>query len=192
MILCRYRSGCLAHSSGLLEILNTGAELNRYYLIDTNVLLTASDMATHLSPRQVTTVRGWLSEFQQNPDAFLLLDSEGAPMISKTRIIEEYQRRMPKTAFGWQVIKSKLNAQKYRCYKIAYEGTPPHETAVLPPTLTRRWTDPSDRKFVAVALEQIREYPRQRCAIVNATDTDWANCASILRQHFIEVRQLLA
>lgn len=98
---------------------------------------------------------------------------------------------MAKSAFGWQVIKSKLDAQMYRCYKIAHEGTSPHQYAVLPPTLTRAWMDPSDRKFVAVALEHIRLYPRQRCLIVNATDTDWSHYESILHQHFIEVKQLL-
>jgi|ERR1044072_4210082 hypothetical protein len=165
--------------------------MSNYYLIDTNVLLAASGMATHLSHTQSATVSEWLSQFRHDENAFLLLDSEGAPGITKTRIIEEYQRKMAKSEFGWQVIKSKLETQKYRCYKIAYEGTPSNEYAVLPPTLTRGWTDPSDRKFVAVALEHIRVYPRQRCMIVNATDTDWALNASVLRQHFIEVQQLL-
>jgi len=165
--------------------------MSKYYLVDTNVLLTASGMATHVPERQVATVSAWLSQFRHDPDAFLLLDSEGPPLITKTRIIEEYQRKMPTSAFGWQVIKSKLEMQKYRCYKIAYEGTAPHEYAVLPPTLTRARIDLSDRKFVAVALEHIRMYPRQRCLIVNATDSDWAHYASILRQHFIEVEQLL-
>lgn len=165
--------------------------MNKYYLIDTNVLLAASGVATQLRQEQVATVSGWLSQFRQDGDAFLLLDSEGAPLITKTRIIEEYQRKMPKSAFGWQVIKSKLEARKYLCYRVAYEGTPHNEYAVLPQTLTRGWRDPSDKKFMAVALEHIRVYPRQRCRIVNATDTDWSQYVSILRQHFIEVEQLL-
>jgi predicted nucleic acid-binding protein len=165
--------------------------MSKYYLIDTNVLLAASGMATQLRPYQVAAVSEWLSQFQRDGDAFLLLDSEGAPLITKTRIIEEYQRKMQKSAFGWQVIKSKLEARKYLCYRVAYEGTSPHEYAVLPQTLTREWRDPADRKFMAVALAHIRIYPRQRCRIVNATDTDWSHCISILRQHFIEVEQLL-
>jgi len=165
--------------------------MSKYYLIDTNVLLAASGMATQLRQDQVATVSAWLTRFRQDGDAFLLLDSEGAPLITKTRIIDEYLRKMPKSAFGWQVIKSKLEAWKYLCYRITYEGTTPNEYAVLPPTLTREWRDPSDKKFMAVALEHIRAYPRQRCKIVNATDPDWSQCISILRQHFIEVEQLL-
>jgi hypothetical protein len=165
--------------------------MSKYYLVDTNVLLAASGIATQLSKNQVDIVSGWLSQFREDGDSFLLLDSEDAPILTKTRIIEEYLRKMPKSALGWQAIKSKLEAGNWLCYKVACEGTPSNEYAVLPPTLTRWWIDPSDKKFIAVALEHIRAYPRQRCKIVNATDLDWSECVSILRQHFIEVEQLL-
>ncbi|HYP26898.1 MAG TPA: hypothetical protein VE262_09280 [Blastocatellia bacterium] len=165
--------------------------MSKYYLVDTNVLLAASGMATHLGKSQVTTVRDWLTKFQQDRDAFLLFDSEGSPALTKSRILEEYLRKMPKNAFGWQVIKAKIDARSYRCYRVAYEGTPLHEYAVLVPTLTRGWIDPSDRKFIAVALEHIKAYPRQRCRIVNATDQDWSQCASTLYQHNVEIEQLL-
>ena len=167
--------------------------MNEYYLIDTNVLLAAEGMATHLKPHQKAVVSKWLADFQRNSDAYLLIDSEGAPGIpGKTRIVEEYLKKMSKSAVSWQIIKSKMDGRRCLPYKIAFEGTPPHEFAVLPPTLTRnRWIDPADKKFIAVALEHIKGYPRQRCKIVNATDTDWSQCASILEQHYIEMVQLL-
>lgn len=43
--------------------------MSKYYLVDTNVLLAASGIATHLSPAQMATVSNWLSQFQQDEDA---------------------------------------------------------------------------------------------------------------------------
>ena len=166
--------------------------MTNYYVIDTNVLLCANGIATHVTQNQVATVRGWLTNFRQDNNAVLLLDSEGAPTITKSRIIEEYQKKTTKADFGWMAIRSKLETRKYRCYRIPFEGTAPNEYASLPESMTRSWRDPADRKFIAVALEHIRVYPRQRCRIVNATDSDWSQYASILRQHFIELVQLLA
>ena len=165
--------------------------MTNYYVIDTNVFLCASGIATHVSTDQIGTVRAWLTRFRQDGDAVLLLDSEGAPSLTKSRILEEYQKKMTKSDVGWLAIKSKLESRNYLCYNVAFEGTAPNEYASLPDTMTRQWRDPADRKFMAVALDHVRVYPRQRCRIVNATDSDWSQYASILRQHFIEVDQLL-
>ncbi len=129
--------------------------------MDTNVLLVASAAEpfspfddTHVPADQQQVVFEWLAAFRRDPHRRLAVDEAW-------RIYEEYRNRLTDQDFGLLAIHEKLQAA--RIVPVAYDEA---GYAVLPDALQA--CDPSDRKFVGVALGD-----PDGIAIVNAADSDW-------------------
>ena len=84
--------------------------------------------------------------------------------------------------FGLQVVKEKL--QSARIIEITYDKD---GHGCLPAELKK--IDPSDRKFVAVALMDMSQGGKSD--IVNAVDSDWFECEEDLNRFGITVRHLI-
>ncbi len=130
-------------------------------IVDTNVLLVASAAEpfspfadTHVPVEQQQVVFEWLAAFRRDSDRRLTLDDAW-------RIYEEYRNRLTDQDFGLLAIHEKL--QSARMVTVAWDAA---GYAVVPESLQA--CDPSDRKFLAVALSD-----PDTLAIVNAADSDW-------------------
>lgn len=148
------------------------------YVVDTNVLITAS-AADPVAPRDIgatpqdpalrSQVWQWLAEFENSP-ARLVLDSAG-------KIKEEYDRKLGFNDYGIQVVIHKWSTAAVDNVDVQYD-TDGH--AVLPPLLASVVHDLADRKMIAAALEA------QKChgesAIAFAGDTDWHDWEQMLIQ----------
>jgi hypothetical protein len=156
-------------------------------LIDTNVLIVASvanpesDSRTHyripLTVSDQNTVYQWLTEFQ--------ISTQSIVMDNKFYIFKEYQNNLSQQDYGYMVFFNKLNQNHVLFVDIDYDA---NGHAVLSPELNEVIHDPSDRKFVAAALQAGKE---SSCEIINATDTDWLQWQELLRQFSIYVNNLL-
>ena len=146
-------------------------------IIDTNVLLVASAKCDHVSPDQQLTVIDWLDAFRKDVQRKAVLD----PYLEHG-IWEEYNNKMTGQDYGLQVIAEKL--QFARFLDIEFDA---HGHGVLSDDLEK--VDPSDRKFVAVALKDISQGGSS--LIVNAIDSDWEKCKGVLESVGIVVEQLI-
>ncbi len=146
-------------------------------IIDTNVLLVASGKCDHVSPDQQLTVIDWLAAFRKDVQRKVVLD----PYL-KHGIWEEYNHKMTGQDYGLQVIAEKL--QSARFVEIEFDA---HGHGVLSDDLEK--VDPSDRKFVAVALMDISQGGSS--LIINAIDSDWEKCKGELHSVGIVVEEIL-
>ena len=146
-------------------------------IIDTNVLLVASGKCDHVSPDQQLTVIEWLDAFRKDVQRKVVLDS-----YFKHGIWEEYNHKMTGQDYGLQVIAEKL--QFARFVEIDFDV---HGHGLLSDDLEK--VDPSDRKFVAVAL--MDKAQGGSSLIVNAIDSDWEKCKGELDSVGIHVEQIL-
>lgn len=83
--------------------------------------------------------------------------------------------------FGFLVMREKLPFARF--HALQYDG---NGNAVLPSELGRAVHDHSDRKFVALALED-----KGQSTVVNACDTDWYDWEETLRKHGVVVEQVI-
>jgi hypothetical protein len=154
-------------------------------IIDTNVLLVAS--AHHpVSPfkdsdvpqEQMQVVFDWLVRFQKDAQRLLVLD----PYLQHG-ILEEYRHKMTEQDFGLMVVKEKLQFARL-VYDLEFDDD---GHAFLPAGYEK--IDPSDRKFVAVALKDLSEGGRS--IIINAVDSDWHECEKELNRAGVTVKHLI-
>lgn len=155
------------------------------HAIDTNVLLVASafdrtspfgDTSAPLEVREAAFE--WLSGFSHARDRYLLLDDQEA-------IQGEYRSRLGRRApqdFGYRVLVDKITKGQahFIPIKVDRDGN-----AILPDPLQAAVHDRSDRKFVAVCLSFESE-----STLVNATDTDWYDAESALRDAGVRLEQI--
>lgn len=149
-------------------------------LVDTNVLIVASAAEGHpmqyldvpVGLDEIARVVEWLSEFRDDPSRKVVLDD-------LFRIYDEYRNKLTDQHFGLQVIHAKLADGLF--VPVEYDE---HGYGRVPPTLSD--VDNSDKKFVAAAL-----HDPANTRIVNACDSDWEEKRELLRQHGIDVLELL-
>jgi len=143
--------------------------MKQRYVVDTNVLITAS-AADPVAPKDIDAtpqdpalrfrVWQWLVEFESSP-ARLVLDSAG-------RIKEEYDRKLGFNDYGIQVVIHKWSTLAVDNVDVQYDN---NGHAVLQPPLNSVVYDLADRKMVAAAMEARKQYGESTIAF--AGDTDW-------------------
>jgi hypothetical protein len=151
-------------------------------VIDTNVLIVANNRESkQASPECVISCVQWLQSFEKS--GILVIDN-------KWLILKEYQKKVHSSgqpgvgdAFLRWVLLNYTNRQ--RCELVPITPTPEYEFLEFPQSESLKKFDPSDRKFVAVALTHSKKPP-----IVNAVDSDWAIDQEALSEHGINVEFL--
>lgn len=163
--------------------------MSEFYVIDTNVFVAPTKQATHISPQAKNKASAWLANFRDNEAAWMLIDSTYPTVVGNSEIIWEYERNLQPKSLGWEVIKRKLNG-RFLGYKIEFDGeTKGIRKAKLPGALQQIVHDPSDRKFVAVALRHVEAHGQ--CTIVVAVDRGWAAWRASLIQHGINIQWII-
>jgi len=152
-------------------------------VVDTNVPLVANKMHEDVFPQCIINCVQELEKLTLGGK--LVLDDQW-------RIINEYRNRLSPTgqpgvgdAFLKWVLRNRNNPQ--RCEQVPIHPIEGSETDFeeFPKNSDLQALDPSDRKFVAVALAHSR-----RPSIWNATDTDWWKLREELATNGVRVRFL--
>ncbi|OYQ62099.1 hypothetical protein B9G53_23945 [Pseudanabaena sp. SR411] len=136
-----------------------------HHIVDTNVLLVASKKAPQASLTCVLTCIKYLQNLKES--GTLVLDSNRL-------IIREYENKNSSTGqpgvgdafLKWVHTHQATN----RCEQVPITQIAENDFAEFPKSPSLQKFDPSDRKFVAVALT----HPAKP-AIANAVDSDWRN-----------------
>jgi predicted nucleic acid-binding protein len=154
-------------------------------IIDTNVLIVASLVPagatgrSHRTPAECERVFEWVEKLRFDP-AHIVLDNG-------MKIFDEYHNKLTPQDFGLLVIYEKM-MQCCRFYEILHEVGTGDVPAIVPDEFAL--LDPSDRKFLAVALADMNA--GHMSEIVNATDTDdWLKIAVPCEVHGVRIRHLL-
>lgn len=157
-------------------------------VLDTNVLIVASSAdeaspfqpdATPVQERQFRgKVLNWLQEFESDPQRYAVLDWDW-------HICGEYQKKLTEQDYGWLALMAKRDRNEVIWVGLAVDA---NGDAVLCPELSNAVTDHADGKIVAAALAAMSEHTAR---ITNACDTDWLDCATVLKAHGVEVENLL-
>ena len=153
-----------------------------YRVIDTNVLIVANNRESeHASPACIISCVKWLQNFEKS--GILVIDS-------KWLIINEYKKKVNQSgqpgvgdAFLKWILINHNNPQ--RCQQVSITKISEHEFKEFPKSESLKKFDPSDRKFVAVALTHT-----QRPAIAIAIDRGWNRHQKPLHEHGIEIEFL--
>lgn len=150
------------------------------HVVDSNVLIVGSAVLdprypdVHLDADEIERVFAWLVAFRDDSDRKLVLDD-------LFKIFEEYNNKLNAQHFGLQVVHYKLEQEYLRQERVEYDE---HGYAIIPDALAA--IDPSDKKFVAAALND-----PDSITIINAADGDWAQHKELLDAHRIVVEELV-
>jgi len=155
---------------------------NKYRVIDTNVLIVANNRESeHASPECVISCATWLKKFKE--EGILVIDS-------KWLIINEYKKKVNQSGqpgagdgFLRWVLLNYTNPK--RCHQVHITKGSEHEFEEFPKSESLEKFDPSDRKFVAVALTH-----SQNLAIAVAIDRGWNRNKEALTEHGVEIEFL--
>lgn len=154
------------------------------FVVDTNVLVVANGKADHASKDCIERSIDALKKEVQ--EGMLVLDSG-------FRILSEYDNNARPTGqpgvgdrFYLWALKNRANPSVCELVSLTQIGNNTnafHEFPHNDPALAG--FDPSDYKFVAVALKSVNQ-PE----IMNAVDSDWRNFEKPLRKHGVKIRFL--
>ena len=150
-------------------------------IIDTNVLLVASEKCDHIPADQQLIVFDWLTAFRSDRRRSVVLDQS---MNRKGSIWKEYHNKMTGQDLGLLVVTEKLQLALVRFLDVDYDS---NNYGCVPAHLGS--VDRSDRVFVAVALKDKSQDGNSE--IVNAIDADWCECEQALKDAGIIVEQLI-
>lgn len=147
-------------------------------IIDANVLVVAHNKLPQASRQCVTSCTQFLGTVEKS--GILVIDD-------CWRILKEYQNNVlgsGQPTVGYKFLEWILRNYKNpsRCEQVYITQIAENDFAEFPQSPSLAGFDPSDRKFVAVALT----HP-QRPAIANAVDSDWRNYESALADHGVKV-----
>jgi hypothetical protein len=153
------------------------------FAVDTNVAIVASRRAPQASPGCVVACVDALEQIKNK--GMVLLDDQH-------RILNEYRANLSLSGqpgvgdafFKW-VWQNQANAERCERVEIHPRGTGREDYQEFPTDPALHDFDPSDRKFVAVALSS-RNYPE----VLNAVDSHWWEHQLALRRCGVRVRFL--
>jgi hypothetical protein len=151
--------------------------------MDTNVGVTANGNAPQASPSCIASCATALEEITQSK--VIVLDDGWLILREYLRNLSSTGQPGPGDAFLKWVLTNHANPGL--CAKVAITVVPsdPRGFAEFPPDPRLAAFDPSDRKFVAVALSHPHHPP-----ILNAVDTDWAHYHAALQANGVTVKFL--
>ena len=151
-----------------------------YHIVDTNVLLVASKKAPQASATCELVCEKYLQNLMHS--GILVIDNQWL-------IIKEYMHKNSQTGqphAGDAFLKWVLTHQATkRCERVSITKIAENDFAEFPKSPSLEKFDPSDRKFVAVALTH-----HAKPAIANAVDSDWRNYEQALNEHGVALNFL--
>lgn len=151
-----------------------------HHIVDTNVLLVASKKAPQASLTCVLTCIKYLQNLKES--GILVIDSNRL-------IIREYENKNSRSGqpnVGDAFLKWVLTHQATnRCEQVPITQIAENDFTEFPKSPSLEKFDPSDRKFVAVALIH-----HAKPAIANAVDSDWRNYEQALKEHGVKLNFL--
>ncbi len=151
-----------------------------HHIVDTNVLLVASKKASQASLTCVLTCIKYLQNLKES--GILVIDSNRL-------IIREYENKNSRSGqpnVGDAFLKWVLTHQATnRCEQVPITQIAENDFTEFPKSPSLEKFDPSDRKFVAVALIH-----HAKPAIANAVDSDWRNYEQALKEHGVKLNFL--
>jgi len=152
-----------------------------YQIVDTNVLLVASRKAPQASEFCELACQKYLQDLMNT--GVLVIDSQWL-------IIKEYMNKNSQSGepyagdkFLEWVLRNHTNPN--RCEKVSITKIGENDFVEFPRSQSLAKFDPSDRKFVAVALTH-----HAKPAIANAVDSDWRNYETTLAEHGVSLNFL--
>jgi hypothetical protein len=152
------------------------------FIVDTNVLIVANgNLSPQASPQCVKNCVNYLRKIQENENNRIVLDDQWL-------IIKEYNNKVSSTGqpgVGDAFLKWVLTNQRNRkrCYFVPITPRGENTFEEFPQDSALANFDPSDRKFVVVALVHPEKPP-----ILNAVDSDWKDYHQILASFGIIVK----
>jgi hypothetical protein len=151
-------------------------------VIDTNAIVAANGRDTHVSQQCVRASARALAQIM----------GEQIVLDDGWRIIREYQRHArstgepgPGDAFLKHVLTNRSNPLRCELVHITHRGPSEHDFEEFPEVPELATFDPSDRKFVAVAL--VSQFDP---TIVHASDRGWTRHREALMAHGVRTRNL--
>ncbi len=148
------------------------------FVLDANVWVMADRRITHELPREerdcIKACRDWLETFVQGKDR-LVVDWD-------YEIISEYRRNISQSGFA-ELHLNRIESESISRFVRVNLDRDSNMHAVLPNGLTL--DDPSDRKYVAAAVQLMPFAP-----IYNAADTDWAKERAQLEDYGLTIHEL--
>lgn len=153
-----------------------------HVVVDTNVPIVANGTSEQASPSCIHTCRLQLDKIV-NGASILVIDNEW-------RILQEYKsnlhldKRGAGNKFLKWLLRNRTNPQRCEQISITLKSDAQHagDFCEFPDDADLAHFDPSDRKFVAVALAHADKPP-----ILNATDSDWWHYQQPLVAHGVRV-----
>jgi hypothetical protein len=151
-----------------------------HHIVDTNVLLVASKKAPQASLTCVLACIKYLQNLKES--GILVIDSNRL-------IIREYENKNSSTGqpgvgdafLKWVHTHQATN----RCEQVPITQIAENDFTEFPKSPSLEKFDPSDRKFVAVALTH-----HAKPAIANAVDSDWRNYEQAFQEHGVKLNFL--
>lgn len=146
-------------------------------VIDTNVPVVSNGNSSQASPTCVTACIEQLRRLSEDVDQLVIDD--------RWLIIKEYRNNLheegqpgPGDAFLKWILTNLANPHRCEQVKITPIGTSQVDFAEFPGDPELKEFDPSDRKFIAVALAHL-----QRPPILQAVDSKWWDLRALLAKH---------
>ncbi|MCA6527021.1 MAG: hypothetical protein IM585_21720 [Pseudanabaena sp. M135S2SP2A07QC] len=152
-----------------------------YQIVDTNVLLVASKKAPQASETCELSCEKYLQNLMHA--GVLVIDSHW--LIIKEYMHKNSQSGQPNAGdkfLKWVLLN---HTNPNRCEKVTITQIAENDFAEFPKSPSLQKFDPSDRKFVAVALTH-----HAKPAIANAVDSDWRNYEIALADHSVSLNFL--
>jgi hypothetical protein len=150
------------------------------FVVDTNVPMTANRQAS----ASEECIKVCVEKLLEAREGLIVLDD-------KFRILREYLRYRSTSAPGagddfmeW-VLNNRANPERCEIVRLTPKNGSEHDFEEFPADPDLAGFDPSDRKFVAVALASANQ-PE----VLNATDTDWWHFREPLERHGVTIRFL--
>ena len=147
------------------------------FVVDTNVAIVANGRAAHADDRCLLACVERLRS---------LIAEEVIAIDDRSLILDEYRGRLDFSggpgvgdAFFRHVFDNQYRDDRVRRVTV----TPSQNDQLGFEELPDNAFDPSDRKFLAVAVVA-------KAVVLNATDSDWDECAALVDKLRVEVRQL--
>jgi hypothetical protein len=151
-------------------------------IVDTNVPATANHKSTNASTECVNSCIHRLKEVMTN--GILVIDDKWLIIQEYKKVLNEEDKLRVGNLFLKWVLRNRENIQK--CEKVSITQISENVFAEFPNADTAlEKFDPSDRKFVAVALTHPDKPP-----ILNAMDSDWKIFETVLTKHGLVIENL--
>ena len=147
------------------------------FVVDTNVAIAANSREAHADEEcQLACVQELRS----------LIEREVIAIDDRGRVLDEYRKHLSFSGMpgvGDMFFKHVFNHQSQDKYVRRVAVTPTEDTGRGFGELPKNTFDPSDRKFLAVAVAA-------EAVVLNATDSDWDEQRPLMDELGVEVRQL--